>query len=116
MTLEELIHITLPYFSPPILNSEESIEALSEIRTEQTPEIIACFQEFFDIGFSEDSFKQVTKNISKKLKLKKGLILKHLRYAVTGRKQGTDLKKFITIVPDQELQERIKKALVFVNK
>lgn len=78
------------FFKPTVEYSEEAIELLKQEGVESALKAIAATVENAP-EFSEDAAKQIVKQVTKSENIKKGLLMRSLRAALTGELHGPDL-------------------------
>lgn len=101
------IEIYWPIFTELEINLDN--EAKKFLKQEEIRKIIQLFYENMEI--SNENFEIILSKVVEKTGLKIGKLLLPLRVALTGRKEGPELKKILSFLPKEWIKFRLKRAL-----
>ena len=112
--LADVVAETKLLFGESVEYTAEAIEFLQqEGVAEVLPAVVAAIEDADSLAI--DDAKGIIKQVTKSLKVKKGLVMRSLRAGLTGEMHGPDLIQSWVLLNQKQLdRERLKKALTLI--
>jgi len=115
--LPELVEASISFFVSPDYNNEEAIQLKNSIKSQHSSKILGSFISYLEETdtITHENLNAIINSLIQTQNQPKVVIIKHLRLGLTGKKQGVEIFKILSILPKNILIKRLKNCLIVLN-